>query len=513
MSDQSTSQKETSNSEPSNITQQDTVDSQGSNPNPSSEEKYQNTLNEDKPSPLKTESLNEILVDSENIALPPVDSEAKHSTKVKSSQAITLNLFNRSAQLDQYILKDLSSMLANKSLLKQEESDYYQDLNIFDQEWEFPFNKCHYEYSQMLSKTEEENELKMQNDLLKRSLVDIQVQIRTLADYFLKVDRERIFFRNKLIRFLQGKLSKSLVESQSLKTFTEKFFSENGKDYESELKRLKKENKESNRLFVNLKNRNVGLEKDINQLKRQLKKNKDQLKKFMFQKGKPNDQSISLTTTNSGTGMFSGDNSYQSKEYKKFNNKFQNTQVNKQYKTRNTAPNEMMIRSQKMQDNKRPKGSLNIKHGEYYTDTNMVDNNINEFIQSSGGLFAGEGGHILSRRRATDNINGQHYGDILDSGYGIERKVQQNQFLDETDMYIEHDMNKKTRKSELMGSARRGQGLKAKLSNNRSSRFLNTQKRPSKNTGQFQINNPFLNKVFIFIFINFKNEEANQKSR
>jgi hypothetical protein len=223
----------------------------------------------------------------------------------RSSNNVDANIFGRSVKLDQEILNSLGVILSNKSLRKSNEAEYFDDMNIFDQEWEFPFNKRHFEYEQLVD-TIESNPMELKVDMYKRTLIDLQIQLRDLSDYFIKVDKERLFFRKTLVSVLQTKLKEITEISPKLKDILNK---NNGLGSNDEqIQKLKKENKESQSLFVNLKRRNVKLEEEVKKLKKKLKEKRNQLKKYMFRKETGEDQSITRAS-NSGINQISGERS------------------------------------------------------------------------------------------------------------------------------------------------------------------------------------------------------------
>jgi hypothetical protein len=217
----------------------------------------------------------------------------------RTSKETKMNILGNSVRLDSVLLEKVGALLSNYALKKDNEAEYFGEMNIFDQEWEFPFNKRHYEYNSLLEDIEA-NPLEIRVNLYKKSLIEMQMQLRNLSDYFIRVDRERIFFRQKLISVLQAKINKLVDNSSEVKEFVETFAKPNTSQDNDQISRLKKENKESQSLFVNMKRRNVKLEEEVKQLKKKLKEKRTQLKKYMFRKDGPGeDHNNTRTTTNS----------------------------------------------------------------------------------------------------------------------------------------------------------------------------------------------------------------------
>ena len=231
----------------------------------------------------------------------------------RNSGKTQISVFGNSVRLDRKVLEELGSLLSNRALKKESEAEYFSEMNIFDQEWEFPFNKKHFEFEQEME--QEENPDHIRIELYKRSLIDLQIKLRNLSDYFIKVDRERLFFRKKLVSVLETKVKKITDLTPELKKIVNSFTQEDSESHEKEIEKLKKENKESQSLFVNLKRRNISLEEEIKQLKKKLKEKRTQLKKYMFRKETSGeDMNRTQATTNSNNQGFSGEGSYLSKE-------------------------------------------------------------------------------------------------------------------------------------------------------------------------------------------------------
>ena len=232
----------------------------------------------------------------------------------RSSKDTSINILGNSVKMDIVILEQIGNLLSNHGLKKENEADYFTKMNIFDQEWEFPFNKRHFEYHNLLQDIDV-NPLEVKVNLYKKSLIEMQMQLRNLSDFFMKVDRERIFFRQKLIFILQSKVSELVEKTPEIKQFIEKFVQPDSSSKNYEISRLKKQNKESQSLFVNLKRRNVKLEEEVKQLKKKLKEKRDQLKKYMFRKeGMGEDHNNTRTTTNSNNQGMSMETSNISKD-------------------------------------------------------------------------------------------------------------------------------------------------------------------------------------------------------
>ena len=228
----------------------------------------------------------------------------------RNSGKTEISVFGSSIRLDQKILEKLGSLLSNTTLKKESESEYFAEMHIFDQEWEFPFNKKHYEFKQLME-DEENSSVEIQLEMYKRTMIDLQMKIRDLSDYFLKVDRERIYFRKKLISVLKTKVKEITELSPELKEMVSTMNNVDTKSQKKEIEKLRKENKESQSLFVNLKRRNIVLEEETKQLKKKLKEKRTQLKKYMFRKETHNeDHNITQATNNSNNLGYSGEGSY-----------------------------------------------------------------------------------------------------------------------------------------------------------------------------------------------------------
>ena len=312
---------------------------------------------------------------------------AKRNNKVKSSKGVQIKVFNRSSDLDKSIVSELFQILSNKSLIKEQESEYFEDLNIFDQEWEFPFNKNHFEYQEMAKNIENE-ELQFQNDFLKKNLIELQIQLRTIADFFIKVNTERVFFRTQLIRFLQNKLSQALLGNEIIKNFTQKFFSGDSEKLQKELNQITNNNNDLKEVLNQLKAKNYFFEEENGQLKKQLKEKRDQLKQFMFTKTGKEDLNNTGNFSTSNRGILLNEQSYISKEYiqkHSFQAKNIIPNTNNMFKINaNTRLSNMKSPNARLSDMKIPKkGSLLQSKLKKSVDCHVANKNNEHYNQST----------------------------------------------------------------------------------------------------------------------------------
>lgn len=235
--------------------------------------------------------------------------ESSGDLLVRSSSHTKMTVFGHSTKLDREILEKLGTLLSNQALKKDDEAEYYHDMNIFDQEWEFPFNRRHFEHEHSIASIEA-NPLEVQTDMFKKSLIDLQMRLRELSDYFVKVDRERMFFRRKLVAVLQSKVSRLVEISPALKQVVDSFAKPESESQGQRIEALEKQQRESESLFSNLKRRNVKLEEDVKKLRKKLKEKRGQLKKYMFRKNPTReDYSATRATVNSKNQHISQDTS------------------------------------------------------------------------------------------------------------------------------------------------------------------------------------------------------------
>ena len=408
----------------------------------------------------------------------------------RSSDKLDINIFGASVKLDNEIISQLSSILSNKSLKKPNEADYFDQMNIFDQEWEFPFNKRHFEYEQLIS-TIEDNPMEMKVDMYKRTLIDLQIQLRDISDYFIKIDRERLFFRNKLISVLQIKLQEMKSISPVLKKMLKSFSLPKSGSLD-EVNKLKKENKESQSLFVNLKRRNVKLEEEVKQLKKKLKEKRTQLKKYMFRKETNEDNSITRAS-NSGTNQISGDQSREGLSKLKSKTpgldvmkkklKFSSTILSNRQKKQTSKDSFPHKNKSTIQKNvARPSLISGNKNDEY-----CQNNDIKEFLQDSANNF----------QKAFNNFS---RGSKIAERPSILTESGQ---VEIPEMLLNLQSKRKSRLSGVQGQEkRRPSGFKlnnfvSKKPNNKlSNKLLQIKKRNSKLVNQQNAKNPFLvNKV------------------
>ena len=306
----------------------------------------------------------------------------------RNSGKTGISVFGTSIRLDRKILEELGSLLSNKALKKESEAEYFSEMNIFDQEWEFPFNKKHFEFEQQME-NEDNNPDHIQIELFKRSLIDLQMKLRNLSDFFIKVDRERLFFRKKLISVLETKVKKITNLTPELKKIVSSFTQIDSKSQEKEIEKLRKENKESQSLFVNLKRRNIVLEEEVKQLKKKLKEKRSQLKKYMFRKETlGEDMNRTQATTNSNNQGFSGEGSYMSKEGL---SKFSVNQRHSKPMSNKLKFSSTILTNRQKQENKRQnfKNSSYLQPGSMRRNVPPTMNNRDEYFENSSDFTEG----------------------------------------------------------------------------------------------------------------------------
>lgn len=407
---------------------------------------------------------------------------------VRGSGDTKISVFGNSIKMDREILEVLGAALSSSTLKKADESEYFSEMNVFDQEWEFPFNKRHFEYSGLLGDIDA-NPLEVQVDLYKKSLIEMQVQLRNLSEFFIKVDRERLFFRQKLVQVLQAKVGQLVEVSPELKKLVGSLGDLEAGSSKDEISRLKKKNKESQSLFVNLKRRNVKLEEEAKQLKKKLKEKRAQLKKYMFRKdGQPEDNMNTRTTINSNNQGASMETSTVSREVPKSKGpiKFSSTILPKQ-------PNSQG-RLEGHQFNPKNKSHLQIKPRQNMglpTDEGPPPkHSLPKFLQDSANSFQKA---FVNKHR--------------DSRHGDRTSIQtESGTVEIPPLLVGLGSQRKSRLSGLKvdakgGSGRRESGFKlmnkvqkppGKLSN----KLLNIKKRNSKLGSERGVKNPFTFKKF-----------------
>ena len=265
-----------------------------------------------------------------------------------------ITVFEKSVSLDHAILTQFAGILGNQALKKEDELEFFDELNLFDQEWKFPYNRDHFDFhrqiqaqqpgamnpqdfqsvnNQNLNMTspptcpqEFENNTS-QVELFKRALVEAELQLRLLADAFEAVNYERLFFRAHLTSILSQKLESGIRQINAFEDLTRDVFGADLNALREQLSQAKADLKTSQSGFVRLKQRNMVLEDENVRLKGSLAEKREQLKKMRFSRGasKSDHHDTTKNTSNSNTHNQSNENSYFSKE---FRNKFKsNCQV------------------------------------------------------------------------------------------------------------------------------------------------------------------------------------------
>lgn len=234
---------------------------------------------------------------------------------ISSSKGSNINIFGNSLALDSKILEELFYVLSNKVLYKQNKTEYFDEIDIFDQEWNFPHNQNQIEFQNLLEN--ENNNLNEDHkiELYKRNIVDLQIQLRTLSHYFVKVDQERIFFRDKLVQFLENKIEKTVVESESLKKFVLSHFENESENFQLTIEKLTEENKKLLNSLSKTEILNKKLKQEVQLLTNNLNEKRKELKNYRFNRENKDDPNITGTTTNSNNAGKSGENSYVSRDY------------------------------------------------------------------------------------------------------------------------------------------------------------------------------------------------------
>ena len=417
---------------------------------------------------------------------------SKNSKQVKSSKGCKISIFGKSAILDVQLINDLSGILSNKVLVKEEEEDYFGEMNIFDQEWEFPFNKNHYEYHSLMENVEK-NVIEVRVELFKRSLVELQIQLRTLSEYFELVNKERLFFRSQLVEVLQNKISSTVANSDNLKLFIKEHFGKSTRNYQQEIVMLKRENKDAHALFANLKRRNVALEEEIKHLNQNLNEKREELKKYRFRKDVGDDPNITRTTSGSNTQGFSGENSYASKDYihkYTMNNKQSALNLEKKFKYSSTLsmPNSKnsMLMALKNRKLKSPKNSLMIKgNNEYFP----ADKKLPNFLQSSMNKYQQAFGKLSRKHRQTGNLNSTDSKDLS--------HFQNRRNGSKLDALADQNTIQKLLNSGISIDGTKGVLLN-KSKKNLSSRLIQIKKRKSRNNISQHNMNPFVAAKVVF---------------
>ena len=413
----------------------------------------------------------------------------------RSSKDSEFSVFGNSVKLDGQIVEKLAKVLSNQVLRKESEAEYFSEMNLFDQEWEFPFNKRHFEMLHLLENIQA-SPLEIKLDLYKKSLIDLQMQLRSLSDFFVKVDRERIYFRQKLISVLQKKVSQLVEVSPELKAFVKSLSKPNSLNQESEIAKLKKENKESQSLFVNLKRRNVNLEEEVKQLKKKLKEKRTQLKKYMFRKDMTGeDHNNTRTTTNSNTQGISADHATLSKDVP---NKFLNRRTPQLAQMKNLKCSSTILSQQNKQGSllkaknrsqiqlntsKGPKVSIHENQKEPEGGTNAFPN----FLQDSLNNYQKAFGNADRRRGADRASIKTEAGTVEIPGMLLNLQSQRKSRLvvsKEGDAPVHERRHSGFKLLHEMG--------KTKLKSNLGSKLLQIKKRNSKLVTDQNTKNPFI---------------------
>ena len=237
------------------------------------------------------------------------------SNLIASSKNLSITIFNQSINLDAKILKELFFILSNDILEKENETEYYDDFDIFDQEWNFPHNQNFFEFQDLVEKTETNASPENKIEMYQKNLVDLQIQLRTLSHYFIKVDNERTFFRDKLVKILQMKVEEAVTNSVELKQFVNTHFENKSEKFDIKLKRLEAENETLKKSLKEIEEKNLKIMGEVKVLTENLNEKRKELKNYRFNRDNKEDPNITGTTTNSNNGQKSGDNSYLSRDY------------------------------------------------------------------------------------------------------------------------------------------------------------------------------------------------------
>lgn len=243
------------------------------------------------------------------------DDNQQSINEISSSKGTNINIFGNSLTLDSKILEELIFILSNDVLYKQNKTEYFDEIDIFDQEWNFPHNQNQLEFQDLLENPDNNLNETNKTELYKRNIVELQIQLRTLSHYFIKVDKERIFFRDKLIQFLEKKIEKTVVESEPLKNFIYSHFKNESEDYKLTIEKLTEENKKLLDSLSKTENLNKKLKQEVKLLTNNLNEKRKELKNYRFNRDNKEDPNITGTTTNSNNAGKSGENSYVSRDY------------------------------------------------------------------------------------------------------------------------------------------------------------------------------------------------------
>lgn len=302
---------------------------------------------------------NQFLTGNVGLRLPQDDFNRKNSTvlgggnfsppqEISINKKLEISVFQKSAQLDQKILTQLVSILSNQALKKEDELEFFDEMNLFDQEWTFPYNRNHFNFHEQIqaqnrqpqtpnhhsrknSHFGENHITQIQNsdyentsnrvEIFKRALVEAEMQLRILSDAFEAVNSERLFFRAQLSAFLSQKLETGIRQLNKFEDIVKEIFAADLISLKDQLSQAKADLKASQSGFVKLKQRNVALEEQNTRLKSSLAEKREQLKKLRFSRGgdKTEHHNTTKNTSNSNTFNQSNDNSYLSKD---FRNKF-----------------------------------------------------------------------------------------------------------------------------------------------------------------------------------------------
>jgi hypothetical protein len=244
---------------------------------------------------------------------------------------------------------------------------------------------------------------------------------------------------------------------------------------------LKKENKESQSLFVNLKRRNVKLEEEVKQLKKKLKEKRTQLKKYMFRKETNDDSSITRDKSREGLSKFISKTPCADSMKKKL--KFSSTILSNGNK-KGISKEELPHKNKSTLHSNVPRTS---KVSIHKNDEYCQNKDIQEFIQNSANNFQKAFNNFKRGSRLADRPS------ILTESGQVEIP----------EMLLNLNSQRKSRLSGIQTDGRRPSGFKLNNFKDKqqkgklSSKLMQIKKRNSKLINQQNSKNPFLvNKVW-----------------